>query len=51
LPAVVVVGTTEEIEREGYDRTTLALPGGQDELVRRVAAANPRTVVVVTAGG
>jgi beta-glucosidase len=48
--AVVVVGTTEEVESEGFDRTTLSLPGRQDELVRRVAAANPRTVVVVTAG-
>ncbi|TMC08486.1 MAG: glycoside hydrolase family 3 protein [Chloroflexi bacterium] len=48
--AVVVVGTTEETEREGADRETLALPGRQDELVRRVAAANPRTVVVVNAG-
>ena len=48
--AVVVVGTTEEVESEGFDRTTLALPGGQDELVRRVAAANPRTVVAVNAG-
>jgi beta-glucosidase len=48
--AVVVVGTTEETEREGADRETLALPGHQDELVRRVAAANPRTVVVVNAG-
>lgn len=48
--AVVVVGTTEEVESEGYDRTSLALPGRQDELVRRVAAANPRTVVVVNAG-
>jgi beta-glucosidase len=48
--AIVVVGTTEEVESEGFDRTTLALPGQQDELVRRVAAANPRTVVVVNAG-
>lgn len=48
--AVVVVGTNEELESEGVDRTTLALPGAQDELVRRVAAANPRTVVVVNAG-
>ncbi len=48
--AVVVVGTNEEVESEGYDRTTLALPGRQDELVARVAAANPRTVVVVNAG-
>ncbi|MGH3881157.1 MAG: glycoside hydrolase family 3 C-terminal domain-containing protein, partial [Actinophytocola sp.] len=49
--AVVVVGTTDEIESEGFDRTTLALPGGQDELVRAVAGANPNTVVVVNSGG
>jgi beta-glucosidase len=48
--AVVVVGTSEEWESEGHDRTTMSLPGDQDELVRRVAAVNPRTVVVVCAG-
>ncbi|MFC8432353.1 beta-glucosidase [Streptomyces sp. NPDC057253] len=48
--AVVVVGTNEEVESEGFDRTGLALPGRQDELVRRVAAVNPRTVVVVNSG-
>jgi beta-glucosidase len=48
--AVVVVGTNEEVESEGFDRTSLALPGRQDELVRAVAAANPRTVVVVNSG-
>ncbi|MDT7725831.1 MAG: beta-glucosidase [Actinomycetota bacterium] len=48
--AIVVVGTTEEVESEGFDRRSLALPGRQDELVRRVAAANPRTVVVINAG-
>ncbi len=46
----VVVGTTEEVESEGFDRSDLALPGRQDELVARVAAVNPRTVVVVNAG-
>jgi beta-glucosidase len=49
--AVVVVGTTAEFESEGFDRTTLDLPGAQDELVRAVAAVNPRTVVVVNSGG
>jgi beta-glucosidase len=49
--AVVVVGTTERVESEGYDRRSLALPDGQDELVRAVVAANPRTVVVVNSGG
>ncbi|MGW0589150.1 glycoside hydrolase family 3 C-terminal domain-containing protein [Streptosporangium sp. NPDC002607] len=48
---IVVVGSTEEIENEGVDRTHLDLPGRQDELVRAVAAANPATVVVVNSGG
>lgn len=48
--AVVLIGTTAEVESEGYDRPDLDLPGNQDELVRRVVAANPRTVVVVNAG-
>ncbi|MGD9701697.1 MAG: beta-glucosidase [Acidimicrobiia bacterium] len=48
--AVVVVGTNDDWETEGGDREAMALPGEQDELVRRVAAANPRTVVVVNAG-
>jgi len=48
--AVVVVGSAEGTESEGYDRDSLALPGRQDELVARVAAANPSTVVVVNSG-
>ena len=48
--AVVVVGTTPETESEGWDRPDLDLPGRQNELVRRVVAANPRTVVIVNAG-
>jgi beta-glucosidase len=48
--AVVVVGTTEEVQSEGFDRAALGLPGRQDELVRRVADANPRTVVIVNTG-
>jgi beta-glucosidase len=48
--AILIVGSAETSESEGYDRDTLALPGRQDELVRRVAAACPRTVVVVNAG-
>jgi beta-glucosidase len=48
--AVVVVGTNSRVESEGYDRTTLDLPGLQDRLVHAVAAANPRTIVIVNAG-
>ncbi|WP_327743789.1 glycoside hydrolase family 3 C-terminal domain-containing protein [Streptomyces europaeiscabiei] len=48
--AVVVVGTNEEVESEGWDRTGLDLPGHQNDLVCKVLAANPRTIVVVNAG-
>ncbi|MHA6523689.1 glycoside hydrolase family 3 protein [Tessaracoccus sp. G1721] len=48
--AVVVVGTNSKVESEGYDRENLDLPGRQDDLVRAVAAANPRTVVIVNSG-
>jgi len=48
--AVVVVGTNSVVESEGYDRSNLDLPGRQDELVRAVAAVNPRTIVIVNAG-
>ncbi len=45
--AVVVV---RDYESEGRDRPDLALPGDQDRLIRAVAAANPRTVVVLMTG-
>jgi beta-glucosidase len=48
--AIVVVGSAELTESEGFDRSTLALPGRQDELITRIAAACPRTIVVVNAG-
>ncbi|MEV3993772.1 glycoside hydrolase family 3 C-terminal domain-containing protein [Streptomyces sp. NPDC049837] len=35
---------------EGYDRPSLSLPDGQDELIAAVARANPRTVVVLNTG-
>lgn len=45
--AVLVVGLTEEQETEAVDKSTLYLTGRQDDLVRAVAAAARRTVVVV----
>ncbi len=48
--AVVIVGSAPTAESEGFDRPTLALPGRQDELVRRIVAVNDRTIVVVNAG-
>ncbi len=46
--AVVVVGA---LSGEFYDRSTLALPGDQDELIAAVAGANPNTVVVLNTPG
>ncbi|WP_346433927.1 glycoside hydrolase family 3 protein [Nonomuraea composti] len=48
--AIVLVGSDADTETESLDRTGLTLPGRQDDLVRLVCAANPRTVVVVNAG-
>lgn len=47
--AVVVVGLTDEQETETIDRTTIALPGAQDDMVRAVATVAKRTVVLVNA--
>jgi len=47
---VVIVGTNDEVESEGWDRTSLSLPGRQDVLVERVLAARPDAIVVVNAG-
>jgi beta-glucosidase len=44
--AIVYIGTTLDIEAEGRDRTSLALPGNQEELIEAVMAVNPRTIVV-----
>jgi len=48
--AVVIIGSAEGSESEGFDRPGMSLVGSQDELVRRVAAANPNTVVVLNTG-
>ena len=47
---IVIVGTNNDWETEGHDRHSLDLPGDQAELIERVSAANPNTVVVVNAG-
>lgn len=38
-------------ESESMDLPNLGLPGNQDELIEKVAAANPHTIVVVESGG
>jgi beta-glucosidase len=47
---IAAVGDGMADEMEGADRTSLALPGRQDEIVRAAAAVNPRIVVITTAG-
>ncbi len=45
--AVVVVGLDHNTESEGMDRLTMGLQDYQDQLIERVTAANPKTVVVL----
>lgn len=47
---VLLAGLNGEWETEGVDRVDMHLPGRQLELIRRVSAVNPRTVVVLNAG-
>lgn len=46
---ILLLGTSEEIESESFDRPTLSLPGRQDELATAILDTNPNTVVVVNA--
>lgn len=46
--AIVIVNAASG---EGMDRTGLGLPGDQDGLVERIAAVNPRTIVVLNTPG
>ncbi len=49
--AIVFAGSSESIESEGFDRSSgLDLPGNQAELIRAVAGANHRTIVVLNTG-
>lgn len=49
--AILCLGTDTRVEIEGHDRQTLSLTGNQEELVRAVLAANPRTIVVEMSAG
>jgi beta-glucosidase len=50
--AIVVAGLNHSryLDDESQDRKSLELPYGQNELIRRVMEANPRTVVVLISG-
>jgi beta-glucosidase len=47
---IVIVGTDSTIETEGVDRSSMDLPGMQDELVRRIVHTTRDAVVVVNTG-
>jgi beta-glucosidase len=49
--ALLFVGRDGEWDTEGLDLPDMRLPGRQEELIERVAAANPNTVVVLQTGG
>ncbi len=48
--AIVCVGFNDGTEGEGSDRT-FQMPDAQNELIQQVAGKNPRTIVVLFAGG
>jgi beta-glucosidase len=48
--AIVCVGFNSSSEGEGSDRT-FDLPDNQEDLINAVANVNPRTIVIVNAGG
>jgi beta-glucosidase len=47
---ILLVGSNGLTEGEGYDRSSIDLPGDQNGLVTAIAAANPKTAVVMNAG-
>jgi beta-glucosidase len=47
---LVVAGLPDSSESEGFDRTTLDMPPSHVRLIEAVAAANPRTAVVLQLG-
>ena len=48
---IYVCGTNKNIESEGFDRTSIKLPVGQDEIVKALAEVNPNIVSVIISGG
>ncbi|KAH9240574.1 glycoside hydrolase family 3 protein [Colletotrichum gloeosporioides 23] len=47
---IVIAGLNADYESEAVDRKSLDLPPGIDELIERVVAANPSTVVITQSG-
>lgn len=43
-------GDNRSVETEGSDRKNIFLPSGQDELIKKIAEANPNIITVLTSG-
>ncbi len=48
---IVVVGTDASTSGESYNRSSIAMPGAQAQLIAQVAARNPNTVAVMNTAG
>lgn len=48
--AIVFAGSNRDYETEASDRRNLNLPFAQEELINKVRAVNPNTIVVIIAG-
>ena len=48
---ILLAGTNSDWETEGNDRSTLELPGKQNELIEKVIEVNQNTVIVMNTGG
>ncbi|SCO92634.1 related to beta-glucosidase [Fusarium oxysporum] len=47
---IIVTGLSSDYEYEAADRTSLLLPGRENDMIERVCQANPNTIVVIQAG-
>lgn len=47
---IIFAGSNRDYETEASDRRNLKLPFGQEELIKKVVAVNPKTIVVMIAG-
>lgn len=48
--AIIFAGSNRDYETEASDRVSLKLPFGQQELIEKVLAVNPNTIVVMITG-
>jgi beta-glucosidase len=48
--AILVLGINKSIEMEGRDRAEITLPEDQQQFIREIYKANPKTILVLVAG-